>query len=281
MLQNAGSGVVILFFIFLAAAQTVSAHSMFLQSSRYELKDGKASPLFFCYGHYFPVADGVRAKKLKQVIVTNPKGEQQQIVIRNETSLHSYLVSYNMPGTWMLTAETNPGFYTVFIDKKGRERHTIKSMAKVKDRAETIKTSLYSKQYAKAYVACGKPQKHVFKRAGLALELVPRTDLFAMKPGDTLELDIYRDGALYEGEGKWDATYNGFSTQAEDMFHPRVKIKGSRLTINIPNAGRWFVRYFIKVDAPESESEKYLQMKQTATLTFQVDNPRIRPKTSH
>jgi hypothetical protein len=26
----------------------------------------------------------------------------------------------------VLTAETNPGYYTVYVDKKGRQRHTIK-----------------------------------------------------------------------------------------------------------------------------------------------------------
>ncbi|BBO89754.1 hypothetical protein [Desulfosarcina ovata] len=39
-------------------------HTLFIQSSRYQVTEGKQSPLFFCYGHRIPVDDGVRAKKL-------------------------------------------------------------------------------------------------------------------------------------------------------------------------------------------------------------------------
>ena len=261
--------------------QISDAHTLFLQSSRYTLNQGKSSPLFFCYGHYIPVADGVRGKKLNNITITRPDGAIHQPAIRNETGLHSYPVSYDMPGIWMLTAETNPGFYTVYIDKKGRERHVIKPMSKVRDRAEKIITSLYSKQYTKTYVACDTSSGKDFQRAGLDLELVPVNDLFSLKPGGTLELDVFHNGQPYEGEGTWDATYSGFSTLSEDFFHPRTKTTGSRVSIPVPTAGRWFVRYFIKIDAPESERENYRQLKQTATLVFQIDNKRKTPKETH
>ena len=257
------------------------AHTLFIQSSRYAVSDGKTVPLFFCYGHFIPVSDGLRGKKLKNIRITPPDGAIREIAVRNQTDLHSYPVSYDQPGTWMLTAETNPGYYTIYMDKKGREHHVIKPMSKVKDRAEKILTSLYAKQYTKTYVACGKPEKGQFKRAGLDLELMPVGDLFTLKPGDTLELDVYHHGELFDGEGSWDATYMGFSTQPEDMFYQRATVKGSRLSIPIAVPGRWFVRYFIKVDAPESEKDKYLQLKQAASLVLQVDGPRMRARHNH
>jgi len=277
MKKNKGKILIVLLF-FLFTTSLASAHSLFIQSSRYKVSVGKASPLFFSYGHHLPVDDGVRSKKLKNIIIHSPKGESQKIKIRNETGLHSYMVKYNIPGTWMLTAETNPGYYSVYTDKNGKEVHAIKPMNKIKDRAVEIHTGLYSKQYTKTYVICKTPSASPPARAGLALELVPTSEIFSLKPGDNLDLKVYFNGKPFNGEGTWDASYNGFSTEAEDMFHPQTPVKGSNISIPIPNSGKWYIRYFVKVPAPEAQKEKYRQMKLTSTLVFQVDNERRIPR---
>ncbi|WDP92744.1 MAG: DUF4198 domain-containing protein [Desulfobacter sp.] len=264
--------------LLLFSAPQVRAHSLYIQSTRYFADPGKSLPLFFCYGHYVPVADGIRGKKLNRVNVIAPDGTATPMAVRNETGLHSYMVDYNTPGTWTLTAETTPGYYTVYTDKKGRERHTIKPMARIKERARKVHKSYFAKQYAKTYVNCKTPSQEFPAAVGLPLELVPVKDIFTLKPGDPLELDVMLDGKPYAGKGTWDATYLGFSTLAEDNFYPKTPVEGSRLSIPIPHAGRWFVRYFIKKDAPEADRDNYLQMKLTATLTFQIDNERKTPK---
>ncbi|MEH0021023.1 MAG: DUF4198 domain-containing protein [Desulfobacter sp.] len=254
------------------------AHSLYIQSTRYFADEGKSLPLYFCYGHYVPVADGIRGKKLNRVNVVSPDGTTTPITIREETSLHSYMVNYDTPGTWTLTAETTPGYYTVYTDKKGKERHTIKPMAKIMHKASQVHKSFFAKQYAKTYVNCETPSKTFPARTGLALELVPAKDIFTLKPGDDLELDVYLDSKPYTGKGTWDGTYMGFSTVAEDNFYPKTNISGSRITVPLPHTGRWFVRYFIKVPAPEKDKGQYLKMKLTATLTLQIDNERKTPK---
>ncbi len=256
------------------------AHSLFIQSSRYEVSEGKKSPLFFCYGHHIPVDDGVRAKKLKAVKVRTPSGEIKQMAIRKETCLQSYMVEYETPGTYVLSAETNPGYYTIWVDKKGRKRHSIKPISAVAQTAQNIVTSLYSKQFSKTYVVCKEPSRKFPARVGLKLELVPVKDITQLKSGETLELKIYYEGKPYAGEGSWDATYNGFSTESEDFFYTRSNIKGSTLKVFIPEPGRWFLRYFIKIPAQGKEKELYTHEKNTATIVFQIPNPRKRPKSS-
>ena len=259
---------------------TTQAHSLYIQSSRYHVSEGKKSPLFFCYGHRIPVDDGVRAKKLKSVRVQAPSGEVQEISIREETCLQSYMVDYEKAGTYVLSAETNPGYYTVYIDKKGRKRHTIKSMSAVAGQAREIKKSLFSKQYSKTYVVCENPSETFPARIGLGLELVPAKDITALKAGETLELKVFFKGRPYEGPGFWDATYNGFSTEPEDLYYPRREVGGGTVKIFIPRPGRWFVRYFIKTEATGQDRERYLKEKNTATLVFQIPKPRKRPKSS-
>jgi uncharacterized GH25 family protein len=222
------------------------------------------------------VDDGVRAKKLKSVQVHPPVGAVRRIAIRNETGLHSYMVDYDVPGTYVLTAETNPGYYTVYVDEKGRQRHTIKPKSAIADWAVKIKKSLYSKQYTKTYVVCETPSPQFPARVGLPLELVPTSDVSRLKTGDVLGLNIYFNGEPYAGTGTWDATYMGFSTVAEDNAYPKREISGNTLRIPIPVSGRWFVRFAVKIDAHGEDRANYTQMKHTATLVFQIPNP---PKT--
>ncbi|KMY66258.1 hypothetical protein AAU61_17415 [Desulfocarbo indianensis] len=265
----------------LASAPSVChAHSLYIQSSRYKVNVGKQAPLFFCYGHHIPVDDGVRGKKLKSVEVLTPSGKVEKMTIRQETGLQSYMVPYQEPGTYVLSAETNPGYYTIYIDKKGRDRHAVKPKSAVMENAKEITTSLHSKQFTKTYVVCQAPSEKFPARIGQRLELVPTSDITQLKAGDTLELQVYFDGKPYEGEAHWDATYNGFSTESEDNFYPRAKTTGSTLKIFIPRPGRWFVRYYIKTEPTGPEKEHCLHLKNTATLVFQIDNQPKRTKSS-
>jgi hypothetical protein len=166
----------------------------------------------------------------------------------------------------------------VYVDKKGRERHTIKPKSTIIDRAGEIKKSLYSKQYTKTYVVCEKPSAVFPERIGLPLELAPTRDISSLAPGQDLELKVYFNGELFSGQGIWDATYSGFSTESEDNFYPKAAVSGDTVRIHIPHPGRWFVRYYIKIDATGNDLKKYTQMKHTATLVFQIPNERKTPE---
>ena len=280
-LNRLGGPALALLFFFALPSVTL-AHSLYIQSSRYQVSEGKSSPLFFCYGHHIPVDDGVRGEKLKSVRVLAPNGQVRQIAVRPETGLHSYMVHYDMPGTYTLRAETNPGYYTVYIDKKGRERHTIKSKAAVAEKAVKIITSLYSKQYTKTYVVCDEPSSPFPALIGLDIELVPTRDISLLAAGETLELQVFYKGSPYTGTGTWDATFSGFSTESEDNYYPKTEVAGDTLRIFIPRPGRWFVRYFIKIDAQGEAAAQYTQMKHTATLVFQIPNaPKRKSDSSH
>lgn len=255
-----------------------SAHSVFIQSSRYFVNKGKASPLFFCFGHHIPVDDGVRASKLKYIKIIDPEKNVSQVQMRHETCLHSYMVYYDKPGTYVLSAQTNPGYYTVYIDKNGHEQHVLKSKDTIIGRAKKIKLSLFSRQYTKTYVVCKKSSPEFPGRIGQLLELVPTKDISKLKPGENLELNIYYKGEEFSGEGVWDATYNGYSTRSEDYFYPRTTIKGAKIIIPIKRSGRWFVRYSFKLDAKDKDAKKCNQQKFTATLVFQIPTERKNKK---
>ena len=256
----------------------IDAHSLYIQSSRYDVHEGKSFPLFFCYGHNVPVSDGLRAKKIKSIRIYPPAGDVREVAVRDETSLHSYPVAYDMKGTYVLTAQTTPGYYTVYVDHKGREHHVIKPQSKIKDKAKEIKLSLYSRQFTKSYVTCDTASTPFPANVGLPLELVPEEDLTHLKVGDELIFKVYFNGKPFTGSGKWDATYSGFSTLAEDPYYPGKEIEGDTIRMFVPNPGRWFVRYSAKFDAPPEQQGECHQLKYTATLVFEIPNQRMRAR---
>ncbi len=269
------------FLTLMAAADFAAAHSLYIQSGRHRVNEGKKTPLFFCYGHHFPVDDGVRANKLASVRVYGPDGAVSELTPREETGLQSQMVEYAESGVYVLAAETNPGHYTKWVDKKGRDRSTIKPMSAVKDKASEIVKALYSKQYAKTYVRCGEPDGSYVARVGLPLELVPMQDPTTLKPGDVLTLKVFRNGQRYFGPGHVDATYGGYSTESEDLAFPGGETSGDTLRITLDHSGKWFIRYYIKTDAEPESREEYLQLKQTATLVVLVPNERKTPAPGH
>ena len=268
--------------LFLQCATMVTtnaqAHSLYIQGTRYHVASGKSSPFFFCYGHHIPVDDAIRRKKLHVVKVHEPDGTHYEVTLRDEKSLHSYLVEYDKVGTYAVTAETTPGYFTKWVDKKGRTRHAIKPMSAVADKASEIVSSTRSSQWTKTYIECEAPSSKFPAVVGLPLELVPSSNPAALKKGDTAKFTVYLNGKPYEGEGYWDATYNGYSTQAEDYYIQRTHIKNGSFQFPIDHTGRWFVRFFLKLPAGNGEQDKYLHKKLTTTLVFEIPNARRKPK---
>ncbi|NLZ17160.1 MAG: DUF4198 domain-containing protein [Desulfobulbaceae bacterium] len=256
----------------------VAAHSLFIQSGRHQVSEGKVSPLFFCYGHHFPVDDAIQRKKLAYVRVTAPDMTTTELTLREESSLHSYLINYEQSGTYILTAESTPGYFAMYTDKKGRERHSLKPLSSFADEAQKVHASIRSSQWAKAYVFSGKPSDPAPGPVGLPLELVPAANLAELKPGETLAFQVYSNKEPCTREGVWDATYAGFSTEAEDMYIQQTKTADGSFVLPVDHSGRWFVRFSHKTPAPVNAQGEYFTEKATTTFVFEVRGERKRPK---
>jgi len=265
-------------FTFILLPSVAFAHSLYIQSGRFYVSEGKATPLFFCYGHHLPVDDAVRAKKLSYIRVTAPDKTVQNITIKDERSLHSYNIPYEKTGTYVLTAETNPGYFAMYYDLKNRKRHSQKPLNTFIDNAKEVISSMRSSQWTKSYVVSGEASEEFPADVGLPFEMVPMQDITKLKKGDKVEFQVYNNGKPYTGEISWDASYAGFSTVAEDMYFQKAHSPNGRFTMPIDVEGRWFVRVFTKTPAPEDQKHLYLQDKRTTTLVFEVRNKRINPE---
>jgi uncharacterized GH25 family protein len=259
-------------------ADLALAHSLYIQSGRHRVSEGKQSPLFFGFGHHIPVDEGVRPDMLAAIKVFDPAGRVKELAPREETGLQSQMVEYSEPGVYVLTAETAPGHYTMWQDKKGHQHHTMKPMSAVADQASKIEKSIYFRSFTKTYVRCGEPGGAFAGRVGLGLELVPSQDPTGLKAGDTLTLRVFRDGRPYAGEGRWTATYDGYSTEAMDLYQPGRTVTGDAFAVSLDRPGRWYISYSCTEDAAQDDRKEYLQLRQATTLTVLVPNERKQPR---
>ena len=146
-----------------------------------------------------------------------PAKSEREIKIKDEKSLHSYQIKYSEPGTYGFVAETRPGYFAMYTDKKGRKRHSLKSLHTFIDNAASVESSMRSSQWVKTYVVCEIPSDNFLADLGLPFELVPEKDPTALNEGESISFTVMSDGKPYEGVSYWDATYGGFSTESEVM----------------------------------------------------------------
>jgi uncharacterized GH25 family protein len=254
-------------------SQSVYAHTLWIQSSRYKVKRGLAKCMFLGWGHYLPLDDAISGNKLRYIKVFDPTGRSSEIPVREEKSLHSYLIKYDQVGTYSLAAETYPGYCSVYRDKAGKTHHAAKPKSDLPE-AEDVQISVLTFQSTKAYVVCEEPSDKVPAPIGLQLELLPLQDPTKLKPGDGLPLEVFFKGKRFEGKGKWVATYNGYSTAGEDYFHKETEIEGGRFKVPITRPGIWFVRFSSKKEAIGEEALKCNHLNYKTTLVFQVSGER-------
>ncbi|MEA2084231.1 MAG: SUMF1/EgtB/PvdO family nonheme iron enzyme [Thermodesulfobacteriota bacterium] len=251
---------------------SVYAHTLWIQSSRYQVKKSLAKPMFFGWGHYLPLDDAISGDKLRYINIFDPTGSSREIEIREDKSLQSHLVTYDQVGTYCLAAETNPGYYTVYKDKNGKTHHATKPKCELPG-AKDISLSVLTLQSTKAYVVCEEPSDNVPGLVGFQLELTPLHDPNRLKPGDELPLEVFFKGKRFEGKGKWVATYNGYSTAGEDYYYKETEVEGGRFKVPIICQGVWFVRFSFKKEAAGEEAVKCNHLNYKTTLVFQVSEP--------
>jgi len=262
-------GCVVAAVIIAILSQSVCAHTLWIESSRYKVKKGLAKPMFFGWGHYLPVDDAISGNKLGYIRIFDPDGRSNEIAVREEKSLHSYLIKYDQVGTYCLAAETNPGYYAIYRDKDSKTHHVAKPKTELLE-AQDIELSVLTLQSTKAYVVCEKSSDNVPGPVGFQLELIPLENPTRIRPGDELPLAVFLKGKRFEGKGKWVATYNGYSAAGEDYYHKETEVEGGKFAVPITRPGIWFVRFSFKKKATGEEAIKCNQLNYKTTLVFQV-----------
>ncbi len=178
------------------------------------------------------------------------------------------------PGVYQFALASEPNFYTQYIDKKGKTRMQLKPKNEIDD-IDKVLMSVKFAAFAKSCAAVGEWTNP--KPLGQALEIIPRTDLSNVHPGDLVEVDVLFYGKPLSATAKSldFITAHSDSFGQSDGFALFSYLMEGKAQFRVQSAGQWVIsvnhKEDVTPDGPLKDLEgKAEQVYHAATLTFTV-----------
>jgi len=184
------------------------------------------------------------------------------------------LTDKTKPGTYQVAVTSKDNFFTMYLDKKGKQKMVTKPMDQVKGVGKIL-TSIKYKSFAKAFLTVKKWTDP--KPLGFDLEIMPMTDLSNIHVGDVVPFQISFMGKPFScGPGGIEyitATSNSFG--GPDGFFLSAYIMNGKAQFRMPAAGQWVVNVYVKQNVtPESDLKELVGKCTTVyyagTISFNV-----------
>jgi uncharacterized GH25 family protein len=239
---------------------TASAHTMYVNVTSHVPNPERGTKLYFGWGETLPVADMLGAEWLKGGQVVEPDGTVRPLEKPSEFLTR---VEFSQKGTHLITAELNPGFYTIYSED-GKKKHHMGP----KTGLENVEMSLHFQQQGKAIVNVGGLDETFRKPVGHTLEIIPLKNPALLREGDTLPIEVLFEGKPVPGYPKLMATYMGFSTTG--AFAYATSVVHGRSEVKILRSGVWYINVNYRARPTGEMAEKCDELSYTATLTFEV-----------
>ena len=178
------------------------------------------------------------------------------------------------PGVYQLSAVSKPGFFTQYIDKKGKTRLQLKPKNEIDDIDKILMCVKYE-AFAKAFFINGNWSKQ--KPLGHGLEIVPLTDMSDLHSGDLVEVQVlfYGEPVNTTAESMDFITAHSSSFGQSDGFKLQSFLMNGKGQFRVQSAGQWMVSINHKQDVTEDGPLKDLfgktdQVYHSASFTFTV-----------
>lgn len=255
-------------------ASSLMGHSLWLNSFDSLSKKGGHTTVGIGWGHNISIDDSVPSKmQFDSFDLIDPKGEKIALkkpfskverifegdnLTITQSNMAMQKISFDeksQKGTYSVALATKTGYFTKYIDKKGKTRFKREPKDKIKN-AEKILSSNQINTFAKSYFAFQEWTQP--KKAGHNLEIIPTSDLTKVKAGDSVTFEI-----LYEGKALQSGYVTAKSEQnphANALFSP---IKKGIAKFTLPNNGKWIFKTTHK-----KEAELTLINNASATITI-------------
>ncbi len=255
---------------------SVSAHTFWIQSVEYNIMNlypGRTSPMFMNWGDFFPVADPLDTSGVKGFTIHEPDGEKiEKKFPESQKGYMVTLITYTKEGTYRLTSERIPAYYTVYKrEGDNREHHYSGSLDTIKDKVTEVLKSIFSEGYAKCIVTVGKPNGVANEPTGQRMEIILDKDPTEYRAGDTVEFTVLWEGKPLRQEGFFSATPQGESPYIDSFKYSRIPLQDGRGSFKITRPAVWYLKGDLRVKAPDDIVPKCETLLYKASLTFQVD----------
>lgn len=276
-------------------AGTASAHMLWVNAYKSETHFPNHVTTHIGYGHALPMDDFLMAGKenivMQDYFLADPASERHDLRLAKEErpkpedlcqgmkfqagnlSINKITLSDEAKqGTYQVVVNAKPNYFTIYKDKSGKKKTTLKSMDRIKD----LKTPLSSIRYSangKTFFTVGKWTQP--EPLGFDLELIPLTDLTNVRAGDLVRFRVLLNGkplsSSYKGIESISAVSPSFG--GPDHFTLNSKLYRGEAQFRIPAAGQWVVKSRTVKKINESpafakEKGKTMAMYFMSTVTF-------------
>ena len=282
---------------FLLAAGSASAHMFWITlSESFTHKPGHVSALLG-FGHVLPVDDLLSGEfgsiQLTSYDLIGPDGSRFDLglpdfksteaekpptgMLVNSGNLGFRKISCtekNASGTYQVTASTDPVFFTVYLDKKGKQRMAPKPLDAINDLSRPL-ASFRCQTFAKSYFAI--KEWTAPKPLGYDLEIMPLDDLSDVHAGDLVRFKVtFKGQPLNSTESGFQRmTCHSKSFGDPDGFHLDSYLFDGIARFRMPAAGQWLSNVYVHQKVAENPHLKKLTGKcldvwAIGSVTFEV-----------
>ncbi len=273
-------------------AGTVHAHGLWV--SLYESRTHAPGHIVSAvgWGHTLPMDDFTSSPNgsvsLKEYLLVGPDGKRIDLglpnpkpssadhaplaeVVTGDMGIRKINILKDSPeGTYQVAIIGNPGYFTRYIDSKGKMKMAPRPLDQIKDVKNVIESFRYSMS-AKSYYTVGKWTEPA--PLGTELEIMPMTDLSQVKPGDTVEFQINFMGRPVSTDSN---SINMVTLVSDTFGNPNgyslsAYVKQGKVSFIIPTAGHWVANIMLPhTVTPDGPLKKYAKQCKRLFITNSV-----------
>ncbi len=184
------------------------------------------------------------------------------------------LTDKTVAGTYQVACQSEPTFFTMYLDGKGKRKMAPKPMDAIEG-AKQILASFKYQSFAKAYTAVKKWTAP--KPLGHALEIMPAGDLSDVHAGDLVSFEVTFNGKPVSSgaQGMYYLTATSNTFGGPDGFFLSAYLMGGKAQLRLPTAGPWVANVYIQQQVkPEAGMDelvgKCTAVYDAASLSFHV-----------
>jgi len=264
--------IISLLLIGLLSALPAFAHDLFLKPDRFFAKVNQKISISVLNGTFQTSEGAVNFARLTNVSVVAPSGNRTNPKETDFTKNETIAVLNLVP--------TEAGNYVVGLSTMWRENSLpakefneylvgegIPEILENRKRDKELEIDgryRYSK-YVKTILQAGNKQTDSYKTVlGYAVEMIPQTNPYKLKKGDSIEILCLKDGKLLVGQTVLTGYESGGKLAAEKSIRSNAN---GIIKIRLDGAGKWYAKFInmVKVDDPKLNYES-----KWATLTFEI-----------
>jgi hypothetical protein len=237
----------------LGAFSAASAHDFWLFG-----ENGEKLSVNIGFGHDFPKSEPIDAERVNNFEAPVILGKDGKVTLKQSGENYHYEGAKLKDGTYAITGEYKPTFWTEDTDGKWH-------MGGTKETIKNAKFCRHATMSAKSVINVGVEDDFITKSMGQRIEIVPLVNPAKFKVGEPFKVKV-----LFEGKplkvATIKGTFDGF-LKDKSAFNATTDLKGETDVLAL-RPGKWVLKVVHKF--PYADAKKCDEETAIASFTFEI-----------